>query len=101
MQFGGLCQRTFLEKCVSNNTATCDALRKLREVLTAPATAAMAVISGSTSQQRATIRSKLQERWQKRHACARPSLLQRVKWISRSERNSPSPLLPLRHLVVG
>lgn len=100
MQLGALSQRGFLQKCIAQKSETCEVLQKLRDVITAPGTASAAVISGSTAEQRSDIRSRLQDLWRKRHAQARPSLFQAIRWIA-VEKRSLAPLLPLRHLAVG
>eukprot|EP00930_Biecheleria_cincta_P040058 TRINITY_DN27480_c0_g1_i1.p1 TRINITY_DN27480_c0_g1~~TRINITY_DN27480_c0_g1_i1.p1 ORF type:complete len:1142 (-),score=202.18 TRINITY_DN27480_c0_g1_i1:10-3216(-) len=98
--FGAFSQRAFLHRCVDNLAATCQALGKLRDILTSPGTAAAAIISASTAELRGAVQQRLQDAWKARHATSRRSLLEAVKWTSVSK-SRPPPLLPLRHLAVG
>lgn len=100
VQFCSLAQRPFLERCLGDIKGTCEALARLRGVITSPTTAVLAVISGITCESRAATRNMLQEAFRARGASVRPSLLEAVRW-GVGTRPSASPLLPLRYLVVG
>eukprot|EP00927_Polykrikos_kofoidii_P078178 TRINITY_DN7502_c0_g1_i1.p1 TRINITY_DN7502_c0_g1~~TRINITY_DN7502_c0_g1_i1.p1 ORF type:complete len:1167 (+),score=217.17 TRINITY_DN7502_c0_g1_i1:59-3502(+) len=102
VQLGSFSQRPFLERCCENINATCEELRRLRNVLGAVTTACTAVVSGATAECRSHIRSRLQEAWRSRRAAAWPSLLRATQWTAPTDATQRAPpMVPLSHVVVG
>ncbi|CAE8603247.1 unnamed protein product [Polarella glacialis] len=100
VQCGAFSQKCFLESCSRDVAGTCLALKQLANAITKPGTACTAVVSGSSAEHRGSIVKPLQDAWRKRYAAARPGALNMSEWGAGSL-PSTTPLLPLRHLVVG
>jgi len=101
VQYGAFSQKPFLERCCKDVAGTCQALRDLRAAITAPGTAAVAVLSGRAAECRRSTAELLQQAWGARHAAARPRLLRAFEWGSGARPGPGPPLLPLRRFVVG